>query len=204
MSLADLIGKYQSNGNSFGGANTFKLSNDGDSADVRILITSEEDIMKYVVEAHEVTINDGRYPNQVKCLGEGCPMCKQGIKRKLVFYMPLYNAQAKEVQLWKRGISDIQELQVLLKAYNKKGNTLADYTFTIVRSGAKGSKDTKYTKMFTPDGVDVDISKLEVPSILGRDYKTCLDLAEWQVLDVLAGKKLSWSLDTTKEEEVPF
>ena len=86
--------------------------------------------------------------------------------------LPLYNVETKQVELWERGINQIKDLQVMLGKYGD----LSQHTFEIIRSGKAKSKDTKYTMMYDPTQVDVNVDELQIPEITGRNFKLILDL----------------------------
>ena len=56
----------------------FNLNNDGDSAIVRLLHSKVETIESASI--HRISV-DGKYKN-VKCTGEGCPICGNELIRK--------------------------------------------------------------------------------------------------------------------------
>lgn len=199
MSLQELLksfeGKKSSGG--FNDVKFFSLKDDGDKATVKILLHNEDDVVKFSKAIHIVNING--YDNKVLCLkdtdGTGtCECCNAGIKRQLKIMLPLYNVETKQVELWERGINQIKDLQVMLGKYGD----LTQHTFEIIRSGKAKSKDTKYTMMYDPTQVDVNVEELEIPEITGRNFKLILDLSLEQQTEAMLEGKVTWG----KKEEV--
>lgn len=207
MNLQELLksfeGKKSSGG--FNDVKFFSLKDDGDKATVKILIRNEDDILKFAKPLHMVEING--YQNKVKCLdapGEpgNCECCKAGIKRQLKIMLPLYNVATGQVELWERGINQIKDLQVMLGKYGD----LSQHTFEIIRSGKAKSKDTKYTMMYDPTQVDVNVEELEIPEITGRNFKLILDLSSEQQTEAMLEGKVTWGkkVETTESTESDF
>lgn len=139
------------------------------------------------------------YQNKVLCLNnpgedDKCECCNAGIKRQLKIMLPLYNVETKQVELWERGINQIKDLQVMLGKYGD----LSQHTFEIIRSGKAKSKDTKYTMMYDPTQVDVNVDELQIPEITGRNFKLILDLSMEQQKEAMLEGKVTWG----KKEEV--
>lgn len=197
MNLQELLKSFEGtkSGKGFGNVNFFSLKDDGDRATVKVLISNEEDILRFAKPVHMVEING--YQNKVLCTGEGCECCKVGIKRNLKIMLPLYNTATNQVELWERGINQIKDLQVMLGKYGD----LTQHTFEIIRSGKAKSKDTKYTMMYDPTKVDVDLTTLEIPEITGRNYKLILDLSPEQQVEAMLEGKVTWGAKPTAIEE---
>jgi hypothetical protein len=199
MNLQELLksfeGKKSSGG--FNDVKFFSLKDDGDKATVKILLRNEQDILKFAKPLHMVEING--YQNKVLCLNnpgedDKCECCNAGIKRQLKIMLPLYNVETKQVELWERGINQIKDLQVMLGKYGD----LSQHTFEIIRSGKAKSKDTKYTMMYDPTQVDVNVDELQIPEITGRNFKLILDLSMEQQKEAMLEGKVTWG----KKEEV--
>ena len=94
-SLGELINKYESQG--FSKAGWFSLKDDGDSATVRMLhkgaIGTEPDgSPKYdldVFEVHKLDVDGSGRDRTVLCKGEGCELCKAGIKSQLRMFLQM-------------------------------------------------------------------------------------------------------------------
>lgn len=121
----------------------FKLSNHGDTATVRFLANSVEEMDTLTV--HKVENSDG-YQISVNCLRgaddpvSDCPLCERGLRAILQFYIPLFNETTGEVEVWNRGIKIRNQLNALQARYPN----LNERTFDIERVGERGSTDTSY------------------------------------------------------------
>ena len=209
MNLKELLKSFEGKKSS-GGFNDikfFSLKDDGDKATVKILIRNEEDILKFARPLHMVEING--YQNKVLCLDTvgntgNCECCKAGIKRQLKIMLPLDNVATGPVELWERGINQIKDLQVMLGKYGD----LSEHTFEIIRSGKAKSKDTKYTMMYDPSKVDVNVDELEIPEVTGRNFKLILDLSAEQQKEAMLEGKVTWGKkeesETKESSELDF
>lgn len=168
---ANEIGNY---GTSSGGGKVdfFSLKNDKDTARVRILYESAEDIEGFSV--HRVQVGDKeRYVN---CLREyndpvdKCPFCAAKLPVQAKLFVPLYNEDLDKVQFWERGKTFYSQLSSICTRYPN----VVSMVFDIERNGKP--RDTKTTYQFFPagaaDGTTVDdiMTDLEmdsVPSPLG-------------------------------------
>lgn len=147
------VEKY-SNG---GGGSYFTLKDDKDTARVRFLYDTMDDVEGTL--CHEVTMSDGR-KRYVECLRtydepiEKCPFC--GAKYKVIpkLFIQLYNEDAGEVQVWERGKRYFEKLASLCARYNP----LRDKLIEIERQGKKGDMKTEYN--FYP--LDDKCEKLDV------------------------------------------
>lgn len=155
--------KYGGNGS---GGSFFKLENDMDVAKVRILGRDMNDFPGYA--CHEVKIGDSR--KLVNCLREYsdpidvCPFCAEKMKIVAKCFIPLYNLDTKEVQMWERG----KAIFKTLSGYVSRHKDVFSWVTEIERHGKP--KDTGTTYQFYDDGKDDDV-KLEdfdVPEVLGR------------------------------------
>lgn len=205
MNLETLLESFESNSFDKQEINKFKLSEDGQSAEVVMLISDEAELMKYIRETHKLTF--GKYPNTFSCLGEDCPACKAGVKKGLTLQLPVYNVSAGRVELWERGLGFIKGMAEYLETYGD----LRECNFKIARSGKKGDTNTTYNVLYVPrkKTFDVDLSALVIPAIEGTDYKQILKVSSEQMTEVIEQGTLTWSKSassstTTTDEEVPF
>ena len=152
-----------------GGGSYFKLSNDGDVARVRLLGYTMDDFPGYA--CHEVMIGDSR--RVVNCLREykdpvdKCPFC--AAKKKVVakLYIPLFNIDANEVQVWERGKSFFK----ILSGYITRHKNVVRFVTEIERSGKAGSTSTTYQLYEAVDDEpddSISLEDFEIPDILGR------------------------------------
>ena len=158
--------KYGSSGR----GNYFSLKDDRDTATVRFMYESEDDLEGYSV--HEVEI-DGRR-RYVNCLREynqpidDCPFCREHKPLKAKVFVPLYDVDSQETKVWERSKVFLNDLSLLCEKFEKKnrGIPLCDGIFDITRMGKKGDTKTRY---------DIDFAELaneeddlpEKPEILG-------------------------------------
>lgn len=203
MNLQELLKSFEGKSNSgkFGSVNFFRLKDDGDKALVKILISSEQDVLEYAKPVHMVEING--YQNKVLCLDNAeCECCKAGVKKTLKIMLPMYNMDTNQVELWERGINQVKDLQVMLGKYGD----LAKHSFEVIRSGKAKSKDTKYTMMYDPTPTDVDVDSLEVPKVTGRDFKLILELTPEQQREAMLEGKVTWGSKQAQvdDTDVPF
>lgn len=187
-SLGELINKYESQG--FSKAGWFSLKDDGDSATVRMLhkgaIGTEPDgSPKYdldVFEVHKLDVDGSGRDRTVLCKGEGCELCKAGIKSQLRMFLQMINKDEKDkdkqVQLWERGLTDIKNLIGLAGEYGD----LTKRDIKIKRSGAKGSLKTTY--QYFPK----DPSEMEIPEPQNLVGSLILDLDREDQIKAIEGR----------------
>ena len=130
---------YGGNGN---GGSFFTLKDDKDTARVRFLYNSVDDVEGYAV--HRVAVGDKeRYVNCLRSYNEPidkCPFCSAGIKVQPRLFVKLYNEDAGECQIWERGKTFFSVLSGLSNRYNP----LCDEIIEIERNGKKGDMHTTY------------------------------------------------------------
>ena len=149
----------QSNSGSF-----FQLKDDKDTAKVRFLYNTIDDVQGNVV--HQVEIGDKkRYVNCLRSYNEPldkCPLCQAQYKQIPKLFIRLYNEDAKEVQIWERGKTYFQKMASLAARYNPLCNTVVE----IERNGKKGDQKTEY--IFYPlDTTEFNLDDVEIPEVLG-------------------------------------
>lgn len=147
-----------------GGGGYFSLKNDGDTATVRFLFDSIEDVEAYSV--HEVELNGKK--RYVSCLREygdpvsACPMCAAGRFTQVKYFVPLYNEDTDKVVTWERGKKFGAKLTSMCARYPH----LVSHTFEIERNGKPGDTATTY-EIYETGMDDTSIEDFEVPSALG-------------------------------------
>lgn len=150
-------------GNS-GGGSFFTLRDNGDTARVRFLYNTVDDIDGYAV--HEVEVNGKRrYVNCIRNYNEpidNCPLCRAGYKVIPKMFIKLYNEDAKEAQIWERGKTYFQKIASLSARYNPLCNEVIE----IERSGAKGDMKTSYN-FYPIENSEFDIESVECSDPLG-------------------------------------
>jgi len=142
MGLQDKFDKYSGGA----GAEYFHLANDKDTAIVRFLYTTEDDVDKHgSVVIHDVEI-DGKN-RKVKCLLQNCPLCEAGIKNRARLLLQLieYDEEGNKkdggkVKVWDRGKRILPDIIDMLNRYAP----LYRFTTEIVRHGEKNDPNTQY------------------------------------------------------------
>lgn len=148
-----------------GSGGFFKLSNDKDTALVRLMYNSAEDVEGFAV--HEVEVDGKR--RLVNCLRaynepiENCPFCAEGKKISAKVFLFLYDIDAEEIKIWERGKTILSKIASLGARYNP----LVSMPFEIERVGKSGDTNTKY-EFYPTQSDDLTLEDLpEVPEILG-------------------------------------
>ena len=142
----------------------FQLKNDKDTARVRFLYKTMDDVQGYVV--HQIDLGDKK--RYVGCLrsynepSDKCPLCANGYKQIPKLFINLYNEDSGECQVWERGKSYFQKISSLASRYNPLCNELIE----IERNGKKGDMQTTY-EFFPVENSEFDISSVEVSEPLG-------------------------------------
>ena len=127
-------------------SNFFSLKDDGDIARVRFMYNDLNDVTGYAVHEIEVDGNK-RYVNCLRNYNEPkskCPCCANDYMQKAKIYVPLYNVDTKEVQLWERGKKFLGKLQSICTRYARQDSPLVNHIFEIERHGKKGDTQTTY------------------------------------------------------------
>lgn len=148
-----------------GGGGYFSLKNDKDTAQVRFLYDSIEDVEGFAV--HEVEV-DGkkRYVNCLREYGQPldtCPFCAAKMFTSVKYFVPLYNITDDRVQTWERGKKFGQKLSSLCARYPH----LFTHTFEIERNGQAGDQQTTYEIYECGADDGVSLNDFDVPEILG-------------------------------------
>lgn len=115
----------------------FRLTEDGQSADVIFLYRSKADML--IGPAHY--INSNEYTGYVECCGQGCPACAKGIRKDSgKIFIPLYNLSTQKIEFWDRNQSFEHHMDRMV--FNNYPNP-SELIFTITRHGDyRGEKVT--------------------------------------------------------------
>lgn len=151
-----------------GGAGFFSLKDDGDTARVRILYDSIEDIEAYAV--HKVNMDGAKFGRYVSCLRsydephDKCPFCRDKVPQQVRLFIPLYNIDEDKIQIWDRGKKFAQKLTSLCHRYPN----LVSHVFEIERNGKAGSQQTTY-EIYETDEDDTTLEDFaeELPDVFG-------------------------------------
>jgi len=149
-----------------GGGGYFSLKNDKDTARVRILYDSIEDVEGFAV--HEVELGNGkkRYVNCLREYGqpmEVCPLCAAKYFTTVKYFVPLYNITDDRIQTWERGKKFGQKLSSMCSRYPH----LFTHTFEIERNGQAGDTQTTYEIYEIGQDDSVSLEQFEIPEVLG-------------------------------------
>jgi hypothetical protein len=148
-----------------GGAGYFSLKNDKDTARVRFLFDSIEDVEGYAV--HQVEI-DGkkRYVNCLREYGQpitDCPFCAAKMFTSAKYFVPIYNIDEDRNQTWERGKKFGAKLSSMCARYPH----LMTHVFEIERNGKAGDTATTYEIYEVDNDPNVSLEDFEVPEVLG-------------------------------------
>lgn len=163
--------KYGSSG---GKGSFFQLKDDGDIANVHLLGDDMNDFPGYSV--HRVPVGDKyRYVNCLREAGaplDDCPFCAEGrndpeiSKVHAKLFIPLYNCDADEVQIWERGKAFFRKLSSYIAHTPNASKVVTE----IERNGKKGDTNTDYNlyeKKGEDDGFDIENVRDDIPEIIG-------------------------------------
>lgn len=148
-----------------GQSSFFALKNDKDTATVRFMYNTIEDVEGYAV--HEIEV-DGkkRYVNCLRSYNEpvdACPLCAARYRVLAKLFVTLYDEDTQEIKVWDRGKTFFSKLASLCSRYNP----LVSTPFEIERNGKKGDTNTTYeTYALESDGTTLE-DLPEVPELLG-------------------------------------
>ena len=127
---------------------TFRLVDNGETADVIILYQSRADMLH--ADVHYVKSDN--YSGYVHCLGKGngCPVCalKRNDGSPLIrlqekLFIPLYNIAKDRIEFWDRTWNNGFIAQLDREVFNIYSNP-SEYVFKITREGEFNDKDTRY------------------------------------------------------------
>lgn len=149
----------QSNSGSF-----FSLKDDGDTAQIRFMYRTIDDVQGYAV--HQVEIGDKkRYVNCLRAYNDPidmCPLCQAQYKVNPKLFLKVYNLDTNEAQIWERGKTYFQRIASMAAHYKP----LCDEIIEVQRSGKKGDKKTTY-EFFSIENSEFDLDSVECLEPLG-------------------------------------
>lgn len=151
-----------------GGGGFFGISEDKGVKRVRFLYNNEEDIEGYSV--HRVKIGDKeRYVNCLRTYRDPvdmCPFCRENMNASVKLFIPLYNEDEKQVQIWDRGKKMFEKMSSLCSRYASKDN-LVQHIFEVERHGKPKDTNTTY-EIYEVEKDDTQLEDFEdTPKILG-------------------------------------
>ena len=172
--------KYGSNGS---GGSYFKIEGDMEVKRVRLLGRDMNDFPGYA--CHEIRIGDKR--RLVNCLRNHgdpvsvCPLCNNRNKQLAKVFIPLYNLEDEEIQIWERG----KTIFPILASYCKRHKNVVSFITEIERHGKPRDTNTTYALYEAEEQGDEEVSlgdfKDDIPEILGRYVldKTAEEMEEY-------------------------
>lgn len=174
--LMDAFEKYKSTGNN----EFFTLADDGDTAIVRFLYSSFEELDWFVV--HETEI--GGKKRWVECTEEpDCPLCAQSGRPQLKLFLQLVQKGKEDtVMTWERGQRFIPQIQELFQNHGD----LTQQIFEIERKGKKGDANTKYIIHHIAES-KVDMESLPERQVFLGEDGFILQKTHKQMREILAG-----------------
>jgi len=143
----------------------FQLKNDKDTAHVRFLYRTMDDVNGYAV--HRVKVGESeRYVNCLRKYNDPidkCPFCAAQMRATPKLFVKMYNEDTKEFQTWERGKTFFQKLAGIASRYNP----MCDTIFEIIRNGKKGDMQTTYEIWPTNETSDFDVNEMQMDEPLG-------------------------------------
>lgn len=150
-----------------GGAGYFSLKNDKDTAQVRIMYNTIDDVEGYAV--HQVEVDDKK--RYVNCLREynqpisDCPFCEARNFQLAKLFVPLYDIKDDKVKIWERGKKFFSKIGSICARYSNP--TVVSHIFEIERNGKPGDQTTSY-EIYETDQDNTTMEDLpEKPELLG-------------------------------------
>lgn len=151
-----------------GGGGFFAISEDKGVKRVRFLYNNEDDVEGYSV--HKVKVGDKeRYVNCLRSYKDPvdtCPFCREHVKLEAKLFIPLYNVDEEQVQIWDRGKKMFEKMSALCSRYAKKDN-LVQHVFEVERHGKPKDTSTTY-EIFEIESDDTQLEDFDdIPVIVG-------------------------------------
>ena len=144
-----------------GGGGYFSLKNDGDTARVRFMYNTVDDIDGMSVHPIKMVSKNGKpYTLDVNCLREynqpvdDCPFCKAKLPKSARIYIPVFDEKDGTFKFWDRPNSFYSQLSGVC---SRNPNTVSQ-VFEIERNGEEGSNRPGYQfyPIGQPDGTTID------------------------------------------------
>lgn len=107
----------------------FRLTDDGQSANVIFLYRSKADML--IGSAHYIKSNE--YSGYVECCEQGCPACARHIRKDSgKIFIPLYNLSTERIEFWDRNQTFEHHFDRMV--FNNYPNP-SEFVFTVTRHG---------------------------------------------------------------------
>lgn len=167
-----------------GGAGFFGISANKGTKQVRFLYNSIDDVEGMSVHKVQVgTTRDGkpryRYVNCLRNYNDPmdvCPLCdSKKYPTQARLFVPVYNIDEDEVQIWDRGKTMFAQLSSLFSRYANHGRPFVNCVFEIERNGEPGDKKTTYMMYYVSEDAS-NLEDFEEPKeVLGTGNSLVLD-----------------------------
>lgn len=151
-----------------GGAGFFQLKDDGDTAEVRFMYETIDDVQLDILHSVD-TGKKNKYGSTVKqyvdCLRtykdpvDACPFCREGKPQLARLIIPIYDINQNKTLIWDRGRKYFKKFTKMSSRYPN----LVSQVFEIERDGESGDKQTEYT--FEAVGQPDDTTLADLPPV---------------------------------------
>lgn len=152
-----------------GGGSFFNIQNDKETKQVRFMYNTIEDVEGMSVHKIELG-NKNRYVNCLRAYDEpkeNCPFCRENVKLQARVFVPVYNIEEDEAQIWDRGKPMMAKLSSLCSHYANGKHLLVNTIFEVERNGKPKDMKTTY-EIYNIETDDTTLEDLpEMPKILG-------------------------------------
>lgn len=151
-----------------GGTGFFQLQDDGDTAEVRFMYETIDDIQLDILHSLD-TGKKNKYGNPitqyVDCLRtykdpvDACPFCKAGKPQLARLIIPIYDVDQNKTFIWDRGRKYFKRFTKMSTRYPN----LVSQVFEIEREGVRGDQQTEYS--FEAIGQPDDTTLADLPPV---------------------------------------
>lgn len=153
-----------------GGGGFFTLRDDKDTAQVRFMYESVDDVEGLSVHVIKEDGDDGKEKKHyVNCLRQyndpidKCPFCAAQKPVQAKLFVPIYDIESGTTKTWERGKKFFSKMSSICSRYPN----LVSHIFTIERNGKAGDQTTSY-EIFEDEQDDTKLEDLpEAPSLSG-------------------------------------
>ena len=163
---------------------------------VRFLYDRGQTFEAFIVHNLLEEKNDYSQKRYINCLDEPdvheCPLCQAGFKKKMLYYLPVYNVDTHEVMLWERGKGNQGDLKAISDKHKEKNWAIVGSIYEIRRVGSGLDTEYKFDRdehdeTTIADLIDEKGEPVKVPEVFGtliidgtaKDMKTFLETGEY-------------------------
>lgn len=151
-----------------GGAGFFQLQDDGDTAEVRFMYETIDDVQLDILHSID-TGKKNKFGNPISqyvdCLRtykdpvDACPFCREGKTQLARLIIPIYDVDQNKTFIWDRGRKYFKRFTKMSSRYPN----LVSQVFEIERDGVRGDQQTEYT--FEAVGQPDDTTLEDLPPV---------------------------------------